>query len=339
MDSQSNASFGGNSSINAYRDPFETELRRRRIYFVDEEEVGVPDNIDDIKKALLTLRESPEPSERDVKLFRKRVRKSASEAATMQSMLPKIINLDRLWDHDELLTIPNQQWDNRVIQQDPAMARLATPKPDQTIGFTASSFDCDDALTSLGAYACPVSSAPQIAFPCFAVEAKGDAGNLKTSRLQNLFNAYVMLNNILKLRQSVGTEESFLGQAQIFSLGVTTESIELCYYWVSRDVDGQMNFNGQAFNSWNPNSKSDHDYKEACKCTRNALDWVDSKTRESIRTDLQRLKDKMATFSGTVLDQVYQVTPPQSETDLSERRKRNRLPGVDSRSSSRQRFN
>ena len=114
-----------------------------------------------------------------------------------------------------------------------------------------------------------------------------------------------MLNNILKLRQSVDTEESFLGQAQIFSLGVISELIELSYYWVSRDVDGQMNFNSQAFNSWNPNSKSDHDYKEVCKCIRNALDLVASKTWESIRTDLQRLKDKMATFSGTVVDQVY----------------------------------
>ena len=223
----------------------------------------------------------------------------------MQSMLPKIIDLDRLWDHDKLLTIPNQQWDKRVIQQDPVMARLATPKPDQTISFTASSFDCDDALISLGAYVCPVLLVLQIAFPCFTIKAKGDAGNLKTLRLQNLFNAHVMLNNILKLRQSVGTEESFLGQARIFLLGVITELIKLYYYQVSQDVNGQINFKGQAFNSWNLNSKSDYDYNEAYKYTKNTLDLVASKTQESIQTDLQRLKDKIATFSGTVVDQVY----------------------------------
>jgi len=341
MDAQSSCSFTTSDStgtINAYSSRFEAELRRRGVIFIEDEEERAPTNLDDLKTAIFASRESPEPTEDDVKKFRKRIRKSSNEAAALQSTLSKIIPLDEIWDRDDLLTIPNQQWDKKVsLPSDaPVSTRLATPKPDQTVGLSASTLACDNALAVLRPWAFPVTAAPDLTFPLFTVEGKGDQGNLKVSRLQNLHNAAVMLHNLLQLRKAVGTEQEFFDKAQVCTLGLTTESIELCYYWATQDSDGRISYCGQAINSWNPNSKSSNEYKEARKCARNALGWVLSEGCKWIWSDLKRIEERLKAVPELSLEQNFQITPPQSQADLEEGRKRRRHSSVhDANSASR----
>ena len=79
--------------------------------------------------------------------------------------------------------------------------RLATPKPDQTIGLSAESLTCYNARAQLGPVCTPVTADSDLLFPFFTAECKGDQGRLKVSRMQNAHNAAVMLRNMHCLRR------------------------------------------------------------------------------------------------------------------------------------------
>ena len=136
----------------------------------------------------------------------------------------------------------------KVCCQCTSLTLLATPKPDQTIGWSAKLFPHRDALATLKHFAYPVTQTPHLLFPFFTVEGKGDQGNLKVLRLQNLWNAAAMLRNLQQVRKAAGKEQSFYNKIQAITLELTTESIEICYYWAVQDEVGVVRYYGQAVN-------------------------------------------------------------------------------------------
>ena len=244
MDSQtpspsSSSCSRSTDTVNAYSPHFETELRRRHVFFLRGRTEHNPIDIDDFKSSVSRERGSPEPTEEDVHRIRVKADKSRNEAAVVQSILPELLPLDELYTSDDIETIPNQQWDKRVTLPVPALpmhvadddgspsrkrkapastrtsttstttTRLAVPKPDQAVGLSSESLTCYNARTHLGHVCTPVAADSDLLFPFFTAECKGDQGRLKVSRMQNAHNAAVMLHNMHRLRCAASGSESF----------------------------------------------------------------------------------------------------------------------------------
>lgn len=231
MDSQtpspsSSSSTRSADTINAYSPHFETELRRRRVFFLRGRTEQNPIDVNDFKSFVSRARGSPEPTEEDVQRIRVKADRSRNEAAVVQSILPELLPVDDLYTSDDFETIPNQQWDKRVSLPVPAISvsvaddngspsrkrkapgsipgttrrmRLAVPKPDQAIGISSESLTCYNAREHLGHVCTPVAADSDLLFPFFTAECKGDQGRLKVSRMQNGHNAAVMLHNMRRL--------------------------------------------------------------------------------------------------------------------------------------------
>ena len=249
MDSQTPSPSSSSSSsrsadtINAYSPHFETELRRRRVFFLRGRTDHNPTDINDFKSFVSRERGSPEPTEEDVQRIRVKADRSRNEAAVVQSILPELLPVDNLYTSDDFETIPNQQWDKRVSLPVPALSRsvaddngspsrkrkapggsprttrgtrLAVPKPDQAIGISSESLTCYNAREHLGHVCTPVAADSDLLFPFFTAECKGDQGRLKVSRMQNAHNAAVMLHNMRRLHCA----------ASVDTFGVREESVD-----------------------------------------------------------------------------------------------------------------
>ena len=118
--SSSSSSSRSADTINAYSPHFETELRRRHVFFLRGRTEHNPVDIADFKAFVARERRSPEPTEEDVHRIRVKADKSRNEAAVVQSILPELLPLDELYTCDDFETIPNQQWDKRVMLPLPA---------------------------------------------------------------------------------------------------------------------------------------------------------------------------------------------------------------------------
>jgi hypothetical protein len=94
MDSQSSFTNDSSGVINAYNNNFSEELRRRGIYILEEDNPLQPSNYDDFRNATAAKRLSPELDNDDAVKVRRRVHKSVNKAAAIQSLLPKILQLD-----------------------------------------------------------------------------------------------------------------------------------------------------------------------------------------------------------------------------------------------------
>jgi len=138
----------------------------------------------------------------------------------------------------------DQYW-RRCLALDPVLKpSLSTPKPDVTIGWNSEVFPFVRASKNLRAFQCPVASTNNISWPLFTVEVKGEGGSLRVAKLQNLHNAAIMLSNLRELMKAALKEADFFNKIHPISLQVTTETVQLSYYWAARSEDGQVSYYG-----------------------------------------------------------------------------------------------
>ncbi|KAL2057954.1 hypothetical protein ABVK25_001571 [Lepraria finkii] len=156
-------------TINAYKPKYVFALEERGIYFADDEPEKTPSNLDELTGAIFGSR-------------------APNEYAIVQSILPKIIPIEELSIDSEASTVPEQQWHRKIMIDPNAKPLLKNIKPDRTVGWSKCMFECPRALKYLDSRACPVASNPGLAWPLFTAEFKGDKGDLKVARLQNLHN-------------------------------------------------------------------------------------------------------------------------------------------------------
>ena len=52
----------------------------------------------------------------------------------MQSLLPKVLQLDDIWDSKEFSTVPDQQWDRKTCLPLVSGHPISVAEPDQTVG-------------------------------------------------------------------------------------------------------------------------------------------------------------------------------------------------------------
>lgn len=115
-----------------------------------------------------------------------------------------------------------------------------------------------------------------------------------------------MLSNFLSLRQFYKDEKEneFFNKVHVMSLELTAESIQLSCYWATRSEGSDIKYYGMKLRTWTP-YESDS-YKEARRCTCNALDWVQAQAFDWISS-------AMKTLDGAV--SVTAPTPPSSQSD------------------------
>ena len=308
---------GSSSTVNGYDPGFENELRRRGVSFLTDSDTEMPDGFEEYEEALARKRETPEPEEATLIQIRGRLRKASNKGGIMQSILPKIVPIERIWDSGSLATVPNHLWNKQLCLPGFDGVALSTPKPDQTFGLQSTYFPYPHALASLRPYASPVSETPLLCFPAFTVEAKGDKGNLKVSRLQNLHNAAVMGYSLLMVHKKLGCESTFFKKIYATTLSLTNESMELSYCWAVQGAR-EVWYYSRVYDSWPLNNRDVGLFQRGCRCIRNALEW-------SITTTGQRLEPRLRE-ANQMLTPI--PTPPSSSKSPRKRKKVDNSAGV-----------
>ena len=152
----------------------------------------------------------------------------------------------------------------------------------------------------------PVAGAPSIAWPLFTIEVKGERGNRRVARLQNLHNGAVMLSNLYALKQICKREESFFDKVHAMTIEVYDGVAQLSCYCTTRSMTGQVRYLGEVVDTWSLLEASGRGYREARCCIHNAIEWVRSEAQEWIRSDLQSIEDMLISVP------LSQITPPGS---------------------------
>lgn len=277
-------------TINAYSPNYLVALEDRGIYFADDEPEILPENFEKLSAAIFASRTTSEPGEGDAARLRILMRKAPNESATVQSILPKILPIEDLEVDKKSSTVPEQKWQRSIMIEPDSKPSLTTVKPDRTIGWSRRMFEYQYAMKYLGPRACPIAANQSLVWPLFTVEVKGDKGNLKVARLQNLHNAATMLSNLLYLKRFFPKEkqDGFFNKVHVMSLELTAESIQLSCYWATRGKGDNVNYYGMKLRTWTPYETSS--YREAHRCVLNALEYVKVRGYDWICSDMEQLE-------------------------------------------------
>lgn len=299
--SVSHSSIEKGKGKNAYQPDYQSLLEDRDIFFADDNAELVPSDLADLKKAIYASRGSSEPDEAAATILRKQIRKAPNEAATIQSILPKVVPLEELMNDEKLSTSLEQYWSRSCLIGPEMKPRLAVPKPDRTIGWAADMFrQYKNARYVLKTQMQPVGNNANLVWPIFTVEVKGDKGDMKTAKLQNLHNGATMLSNLWTLRQASGKLDEFYNKTHVMSLELTAESVQLSCYWaVSHTETHGIRWYGMNIDTWSVyNTKN---YIEAGRCTHNALEYVRKSALPWIESDLAVIEEGLAPKMPTTL--------------------------------------
>lgn len=277
--------------INSSDPSFELELHRRRAFYVDDAS-HVPLDLAELEAAINASHASSRSSQASLKSFQRRLRNSCNEAAIVQGVLPKLVPIDALLDSDTVTTVPNQQFDKECSLNIPATAqyRVPPPKPDQTIGLSASNFSTyENALAYLGHKARPMKCFPALTFPLITVEAKGDRGQ-NVCRSQNLHNAAVMLHQLLRLWEDTGAARELYYKSLACTISITTQTCAISHYWMEPNTQGSISIYGRLFRSWSLNMQDASTLDEITRSIRNAIDFTVERGSRLIMERLEALE-------------------------------------------------
>jgi hypothetical protein len=140
------ASSDSNEAITPYHPRFIDELRARGVCLADFDEGNSPENLDELKAGLFRDRDSPDPGEGTVNVFRQLVEKAGNETGVTQHLLPKVLPvIEQALLNDDNATVANQQWDRKGLLEPDRRPLLLVPKPDQTFGWGSQVFPFDRA--------------------------------------------------------------------------------------------------------------------------------------------------------------------------------------------------
>ncbi|KAF2424242.1 hypothetical protein EJ08DRAFT_419894 [Tothia fuscella] len=282
------------SLINSTDPSFELELNRRRAFFVHHDTKIPKDDLEELEHELNSSRASPEPDNTSFTSFQRRLRNSCNEAAVVQGVMPKLVPIDDLLDREDVITVPNQQWDKDCGLPVPYSAeyRISPPKPDQTIGLAASNFVAlETTLAYLSHAARPIKALSNLTFPLVTVEAKGDRGH-NVCRFQSLHNAAVMLHQLLRLWEDTGNEEDLFGRSMVCTISVTTQTCAISHYWLESTPDGIAVY-GRLFKSWTLNLQEPTELGAITRCIHNTIDFTINRGKRMIMERLAALENKL----------------------------------------------
>ena len=118
------------SSINAYDSEYVTALKERGIVLTDSTREDLPRGPDELWKAILAPRDSPEPNDSDAESLRQDVTDATNECATVEDMLPKLVPLEAIKRDEDSVTVTNRLWKRTLGLSPELKLSLTTPKPE-----------------------------------------------------------------------------------------------------------------------------------------------------------------------------------------------------------------
>ena len=265
------------ANLSAYDDLFASALKRRGIYL--EELSKTPTNIQELLQKLQSEGPCPPYDDRIVRSILNAHLLPATEknviAKLFDLMLPLEVSMNDFLGTDEC-------WDTGVLIKPEIQPALAVPKADRAVGWKTEFFDVPyhKATQYLGCAMRPIPMFGNLAWPYCTVEIKSETGSLRVADLQNLHNAAVMLNNMLKLMESAGEDEAvveeqraqedhqvekeqaaekdqrrkdesseFFNKIRALSVQFHPEIIALSCYWASR-TNGEVKLHGRRVKRW-----------------------------------------------------------------------------------------
>lgn len=162
-----------------------------------------------------------------------------NESIVTTEVVPSLVPVGSLLLSKEYDAITDSQWSSPPL---PAVGgsdnRLCMPKPDLTIGYKQSDLENFLAIDSMKPFSTPVICRPELAFPCFCLEAKGLAST-HFSTLQNRNNAAHMLRSLRTLRARAnqsGWKEDFEKNISVVTASVSKEKIAITAHWVTSEI-------------------------------------------------------------------------------------------------------
>ena len=265
------------ANLTAYDDLFASALERRGIYL--EELSKAPTNLSELLQTLKSERPCSSYDDRITEHILNARLLPATEKNVIGDLFKMVLPIE-VRRNDFIGT--DEPWDVGILIKPEIQPALAVPKADRTIGWVTKVFAVPyiKATQYLGCAMRPIPMFGNLAWPYCTVELKSETGSLRVADLQNLHNAAVILNNMLKLMESAGEMEvpgeeqeaqedhqakeeqgaeedrrrkdeknEFFNKIRALSVQFHPEMIALSCYWASRD-DGEVKYYGRRIETW-----------------------------------------------------------------------------------------
>ena len=279
-------------TIGAFESEFDDELRQRQVFFVtdDDENQPAPSNMLEVKDTLDRPSQLTATDDEMAKVDR-RILKLQRHAAGLQSLIPKFIPFDDILDNKNLVAISNERWDkNLCTLVSPTLeTKLATPRPEQAVGFSLEALPYFRALDSLRPYSHVLPSAA-LMFPVFTVEG---GRNCMSHQPRNSWNAAIMLHSLFQISKSTGSEEKFLGRMRVLTLAINRYELDLCGYWAEPDGSGGLKYYGKKLHTLTLIRVSKDDYITTRRYVHNAFNWLIAENYEWINGAMGELERRL----------------------------------------------
>lgn len=292
---KSNETKEAKNTINAYDPKFAKCLSYRNIHLDDDILIEQASNFQELTEAITRPRSSSEADDKTARGYSQQARRAVNEKEFILNASPFLLPSPAILADEETELASDLRFSHNVVIDAKKGPKLTAPQPDRTVGWRASAFtsqEAIDGIETLGSYACPIPTKPDMTFPLFCTEEKGPKGGLETARLQSLSNGAHMLSNLLHLKQNSGKDSqvdpAFFKKVHVVTAEVTVDIIQLSCYWAVRGANGTIHFVGKVLHSWQP--ARPQEFKEAHRGLRNAMGWVKSKAFDWISKDLESVR-------------------------------------------------
>lgn len=231
------------------------------------------------------------------------IRSAGNEGSIQGGIIPPLMNYIGLILSPETLAvmdIPFSKQCQLPIQfpLDENSKSIPAPYPDISVGLRRSQFlDYEPALHHLNHIASPISKTPDLIFPCFALEAKGDSGGMD-AETQNRHNTANMLFNLRQLSVLANGEEathlSFDGVIKACSATVTQQAMTIFCHWIEQNKNTQnLIFYSHSVKSVAFGAMSYQDWNRASMYLQNAISFTVQKTMSQVNKDLPRWNEEI----------------------------------------------
>ena len=246
---------------------FDEELTAKGSLVIDDLSIDPPGGLEEICTMLRSERHDTRVTEEDQSIHRVLLADAAesNEAFLVQSLLLGILGHPRIQTDPQVRLLPVTKWTSQEVLSN----ILGQPEPDFTLGLRCKTRAIQFGYTFDLArdYHKQLVPGKNIISPLLTVEAKGPAGNLNQTRIQNRHNAACMLRNIVALKRAAGLpERSYQNQILVLTIEATTAELQVSCHW----TDGEDHYLSAVIQE--PTRMADLSMTR--QLARNAIDWA-----------------------------------------------------------------
>lgn len=264
-------------------------IREREVFCVDleaDEPAIRPTNFQEVVALLEGGQRSPEPGESVLKRFKTKLIESINEPGVAMAF-SEVIPFDKLACSRYFQYTQQKKWGRKTYRMlHPEIERhISDPKPDHALGIKSRKFD-RRSRDYMGGYAAPAMKGGS--WILLVIEDKSDMGSSRKAIAQNCYSGAHCVNNILALKRTLGTEDSFYDVAKVFSFVANEMSLSIFAHWVHRE-DGKDIFWSAKIMAWIMLTPPLSIFQAATRACRNVVEHLENEVGPEIELDMQAL--------------------------------------------------